>query len=123
LQKIVVAKKLYSLRNVPDDETEEMRILLREHDIDVHETSSGFFGIGSAAIWVNNVAQFDLAKELITRYQKQRYARAHQHYLEQKAAGVQTRFGDLYRKNPATVIIYLLFALFLIVLMTLPFWP
>lgn len=117
-----MAKKLYPLRNVPDDETEEMRILLREHDIDFHETSSGFFGIGTAAIWVNNVAQFDLAKELITGYQKQRFAQSHQHYLEQKAAGIQTRFGDLYRRNPATVITYILIALFLIILMTLPFW-
>jgi hypothetical protein len=49
-----VATKLYSLRSVPDDESEEMRVLLREHNIDFHETSSGFFGIGSAAFWVNN---------------------------------------------------------------------
>jgi hypothetical protein len=117
-----VAKKLYPLRNVPDDETEEMRILLRDHDIGFHETSSGFFGIGTAAIWVNNSAQFDAAKELIEQYQQQRYAQARKHYLDQKATGDQTRFGDLYRNNPGTVITYLLFALFLIVLMTLPFW-
>ncbi len=117
-----MAKKLYPLRNVPDDETEELRILLRDHDIDFHETSSGFFGIGTAAIWVNDTAQFDFAKELISQYQRQRYAQAHQHYLDQKAAGDQTRFGDLYRRNPGTVITYLLFALFLIILMTLPFW-
>ena len=117
-----MAQKLYPLRNVPDDETEEMRILLREHDIDFHETSSGFFGIGTAAIWVNDEAQFDRAKALISQYQQDRYQRAHQDYLERKAAGEQTRFVDIYRRNPRMVILYLSFALFLIFLMTLPFW-
>jgi hypothetical protein len=59
---------------------------------------------------------------LISQYQQQRYAQAHKAYLEQKATGEQTRFRDLYRKDPGTVIVYLLFALFLIFLMTLPFW-
>lgn len=117
-----MAKKLYPLRNVPDDESEEMRILLREHNIDFHETSSGFFGIGTAALWVNNENQFDTARELISQYQKQRYTQAHKIYLEQKAAGEQARFSDLYRKDPGRVILYLLFALFLVFLMTLPFW-
>jgi len=117
-----VAKKLYPLRNVPDDESEEMRILLREHNIDFHETSSGFFGIGTAAFWVNNENQFEVARELISQYQKQRYLQAHHIYLEQKIAGKQTRFSDLYRKDPGRVILYLLFALFLVFLMTLPFW-
>ncbi len=117
-----MAKKLYPLRNVPDEECEEMRILLREHDIDFHETSSGFFGIGTAAIWANNEHQFEVARELIRGYQAQRYEQAHQTYLEQKAAGEHTRFKDLYRKNPGTVVLYLLFTLFLIFLMTLPFW-
>ena len=117
-----MAKKLYPLRNVPDDECEEMRILLREHEIDFHETSSGFFGIGTAAIWVNNEDQHENARELIREYQKQRYTQAHQTYLDQKAAGEHTRFSDLYRKKPGTVVLYLLFALFLVFLMTLPFW-
>jgi len=117
-----MAKKLYPLRNVPDDETEEMRILLREHDIDFHETSSGFFGIGTSAIWVNDATQYDTARDLIANYQQARYQHAHQDYLARKAAGEQTRFGDMYRKNPGTVILYLSFALFLIFLMTLPFW-
>lgn len=117
-----MAKKLYPLRNVPDDETEEMRILLREHEIDFHETSSGFFGIGTAAIWINHEAQFETARALLTQYQKQRYTLARGEYLERKAAGEHTRFSDLYRKNPGTVILYLLFALLLIFLMTLPFW-
>ena len=117
-----MAKKLYPLRNVPDDESEEMRILLREHDIEFHETSSGFFGIGTAAIWVNEDAQFEPARALISKYQQDRYKHAHQEYLERKAAGKHTRFVDMYRKKPGTVVLYLLFALFLISLVTLPFW-
>jgi len=117
-----MAQKLYPLRSVPDDEAEEMRVLLREHDIDFHETSSGFFGIGTAAIWVNNPAQFDDARALITDYQAQRYTQARREYLTQKSRGVQPRFSDLLRKNPSRVITYLLTVLVLIFLSTLPFW-
>jgi hypothetical protein len=117
-----MAKKLYPLRFVPDDEIEEMRILLREHEIEFHETSSGFFGIGTAAIWVNDAAQLKTAKALIAAYQDQRYTRAHQDYLTRKAVGEHTKFLDLFQQNPGKVSVYLLFALFLIFLTTLPFW-
>ena len=117
-----MAVKLYPLRNVPDDETEEMRVLLREHEIEFHETSSGFFGIGTAAIWVNEPGQLSEARSLIAGYQKQRYARAHHDYIAQKAAGEQTRFKDIFKQNPGKIVMYLLFALFLISLTTLPFW-
>ena len=117
-----MAKKLYPLRFVPDDEIEEMRILLREHGIEFHETSSGFFGIGTAAIWVNDAAQLDTAKALIAAYQNQRYTHAHQVYLMRKAADEHTKFLDLFQRNPGKVSVYLLFAFFLIFLTTLPFW-
>jgi hypothetical protein len=117
-----VAIKLYPLRNVPEDEAEEMRSLLREHDIDFHETTAGFIGIGTAAIWVNKESQFEQAKSLIEQYQLERYASARGLYQQRKARGEQTKFIDLLNKNPMKVILYVLFAIILLLLITKPFW-
>lgn len=117
-----MAIKLYPLRNVPDDEAEQMRELLRTAEIEFHETNAGFIGIGTAAIWVDDPAQFEHAQSLIAEYQQQRYHQAHDQFLQRKARGDQTHFIDLLKENPARIIFYILFALFLVLIMTTPFW-
>jgi len=117
-----MARKLYALRNVPDDEIDEMRALLREHDIDFHETDAGFFGIGTAAIWVKQTGQFDQAKALITEYQQQRFERARGEYEALKAQGRHPRLIDALRARPGRMMVYLLFALLLLAIMTGPYW-
>lgn len=117
-----MAKKLYALRNVPEDEIDEMRAVLREHDIDFHETDAGFFGIATAALWINEPLQFDQAKQLIDDYQLQRYQHARNEYETMKAKGAQPRFTDFFRAEPGKIITYILFALLLIAIMTGPYW-
>ncbi len=117
-----MAKKLYTLRNVPEDEVDEMRALLREHEIDFHETDAGFFGIATAALWVNDPQQFDQAKQLIADYQQQRYQHARNEYETMKAEGSQPRFSDFLRAKPGKIITYIFFALLLIAIMTGPYW-
>lgn len=97
-------------------------MLLREHEIDFHETNAGFIGIGTAAIWVNKEAQFEQAKTLIEQYQHARYTNARNAYTQQISLGEQTRFVDLLRQNPLKVILYVLFAILLLLLITQPFW-
>lgn len=117
-----MAKNLYPLRNVPQDEADEMRALLNEHHIDFHETSAGFIGIGTAAIWVNDESQYDAAKALIAQYQTERFDRARRDYQQQLSSGNHNRFVDLFKQNPGKVITYILFAFCLIYLMARPFW-
>ena len=117
-----MARKLYSLRNVPDDEADEMRSLLQEHDVDFHETSAGFLGIGTAAIWVKDETQFDLARDLIADYQAERYNNAREAYLRKLAEGTHTRFSDIFMRDPWRIFMMILFALFLILLTVLPFF-
>ena len=117
-----MAKKLYALRNVPDDEAEEMRVLLRESSIYFHETTAGFIGIGTAAIWVNDESQFENAQHLIEEYQLTRYTNAREDYLSQKAAGSHKRFTDVFIDHPLRTIAYIGFALFLLFLVARPFW-
>ncbi len=117
-----MAKKLYALRNVPEDEIDEMRAVLREHDIDFHETDAGFFGIATAAIWINQESQFEQAKQLLSEYQQQRFQAAREQYETSKASGTQTRFVDLFRASPGKILVYVFFALVLVAIMTGPYW-
>ena len=63
---------VFRLRNVPDDEAEEIRNLLKHNHIDFYETPAGNWGISMPAIWLNDDDQLERAKELIKEYQQHR---------------------------------------------------
>lgn len=63
------------MRDVPEDEAEEVRTLLNSHDIEYFETFAGNWGISMPALWIKEVEEFDRARELIDRYQAQRSER------------------------------------------------
>ena len=64
-----MAVLLFPLRNVPDDEAEEVRALLGTHGIDFYETPASAFGISAGAIWLRDEAQLQVARQLIDDYQ------------------------------------------------------
>ena len=49
---------LFKLRNVPDDEAEEVRQLLNDHEINFYETRAGGWGISMPGIWLPDDRQF-----------------------------------------------------------------
>ena len=63
---------LFKLRRVEDDEADEIRALLHEHEIDFYETTNGRWGLGYAAIWLHSDEHLERGKALIVDYQKQR---------------------------------------------------
>lgn len=63
---------LLKLNQVPDDEAEEIRVLLAEADIDFYETSSGNWGASLAAIWLNDQGQKETVQTLLDEYQRKR---------------------------------------------------
>ncbi|MDX1464786.1 MAG: DUF6164 family protein, partial [Halomonas sp.] len=65
-----MAKLLFHLGNVPDEEAEAVRRLLDEHAIATYETRAGFWGLGVAAIWLRDEAQRERARALIDAYQQ-----------------------------------------------------
>ncbi|MBB3329708.1 hypothetical protein BDK63_000548 [Halomonas campaniensis] len=65
-----MARLLFRLGNVPDAEAEEVRELLEAHGFDTFETRAGFWGLGVAAIWLHDEAQFDAAREVLDAYQQ-----------------------------------------------------
>ena len=65
---------LLNLRQVPDDEAEEVRTLLNEQQIPFYETTPSLWGISSGGIWLTNPTDRERAKALMEDYQQQRNA-------------------------------------------------
>ena len=82
-----MALLLFRLRNVPDDEADEVRHLLNENSIEFYETSAGNWGISMPAIWLRNDDDYDLAFSLLHQYQLSRSQRMRAEYEADKAAG------------------------------------
>lgn len=102
-----MSKLLFKLRNVPDDEAEEVRVLLSEHQIDFYETSAGNWGVSLPALWVRDEAQYSQARELLDIYQAGRNARVREEYARLKQEGKHKTVLDSFRENPFAFIAYL----------------
>ena len=102
-----MAKLLFKLRNVPDDEVEEIHTLLSEHQIDFYETSSGNWGISMPALWVSDDVQYQRARELLDVYQADRSARVRAEYAQLKQAGQHPTIFTRFREKPFTIVAYL----------------
>ena len=60
-----MAKLLFRLNGVSDDEANEVRQLLDEAGFDTYETDAGRWRISLAAIWLRNDVEFERARALI----------------------------------------------------------
>lgn len=116
-----MAVLLFNLRGVPDDEAQEVRQLLGDHQIDYYETSAGNFGLGTAAIWLKESEQQPLARQLLAQYQQQRVHRVRSGYDQLRQQGRHRRLLDSFRDNPVRFIMYLGFIALLLYLSIKPF--
>ncbi len=62
-------KRVFDTRGAPEEEIAGVREVLQEHGIKYYETSSGNWGLGSAALWVREETDYDRARELIDGFQ------------------------------------------------------
>jgi hypothetical protein len=67
-----MAKLLFRLRNVPEDEAEGIRALLAEHRFETFETSGGLFQISMPAIWLVHDSDFATARSVLDQWQAER---------------------------------------------------
>jgi len=102
-----VSKLLFKLRNVPEDEVEEVRVLLAENDIECYETGGGNWGISMPGLWIKDDHQFALAQELFDAYQEERAIRARQEYELNRQAGDKKTLWTNFLEEPARVSAYL----------------
>jgi len=116
-----MAAKLFKLRNVPDDEAEDIRLLLREHGIEYYETDAGGWGISVPAIWIYESSRLEEAGALIDTYQKERSRRSRAEYRLLKEEGRHPRVRDKIRKKPLQFLLFLLMCLFILYVSLAPF--
>ncbi len=98
-----MAVLLFKLRNVPEEEAEEVRSLLVEHGIDIYETSAGNWRISMPAIWLRDELQLEQAKQLLEDYQHFRYMRAREEFDNHRAQGLHPTLWTNFRSEPLRV--------------------
>lgn len=103
----IMSALLFSLRNVPDDEAEEIRQLLASNGIEFYETPAGKWGISSPGIWLHDEDKLPKAKSLIETYQKERFVEHRQEFEALKRQGKNRTIADVIAENPLRFVVYL----------------
>lgn len=116
-----MAELLFKLRSVPDDEAEDIRQLLSEHEIDFYETHAGGWGISMPGIWLHDDVRLDEAKALIAQYQAERAINARAAFEQLKEEGMHQTMGDKIVEHPFQFLILSLAVLFILYLSLSPF--
>ena len=117
-----MSKLLMNLRNVPDDEAEDVRAMLDAQQIAFYETRPSIWGVSAGGIWVTEDAAFADARRAMDDYQQQRTARARAEYAAAKQAGTAATFVTMLRAEPARVVMSVLGIILAVALVTLPFF-
>ncbi len=117
----VMSKLLMNLRNVPDDEADDVRAMLDARQIAFYETRPSIWGVSAGGIWVTDDAAFADARRAMDDYQQQRSARARAEYAAAKRAGTAETFMKMLRAEPVRVVMSVLGILFALGLVVIPF--
>ena len=115
-----MAKMLLNLRNVPDDEADDVRAFLETNGIAWYETQPGLFGISLGAIWVKHDSDFPEAKRLMADYQEGRGWKMRAQNDAARRDGTAETFGSMLRERPGWVSVRIIGSLRLLALMARP---
>lgn len=111
---VIMAKLLFRMRHVPDDEAQEVRALLEQNNIDFFETFPGNWGISMPALWLKDKDQYAEARDLLDAYQDDRRQRVQSEYQASKQRGEAKTTWQAFKESPIRLISY--FTLIAIVL-------
>ncbi|MDH3670093.1 MAG: DUF6164 family protein [Gammaproteobacteria bacterium] len=75
-----MARKVYDTNQASSEEISDILALLQRHAISHYETPKGVFGLSLGAIWVENDADYDTARQIIEEYDKAHALRVRQQY-------------------------------------------
>jgi len=111
-----MAKLLFRLNGVNEDEAEEVRALLHDAGVEFYETNEGRWRISVAAIWLRQNEDYESARALLDDYQQQRLQRVR----KQQQAGETQGMLKRWLEQPAELVMTLI-AVLLVLGLTL--WP
>ena len=112
---------LLNMRNVPDDEADEVRALLDEHGIDYYETQPSFWGMSFGGIWLRDDARKDEAKTLLKEYHLQRAERMRALYEQRQRDGDVQHLGKRLVTHPLRSLAVIAIIVFLCLVSLMPF--
>ena len=112
--------RLLNLRHVPDDEADEVRSLLEQHEISYYETQPSLWGVSAGGIWIRRDEQIATAERLMAEYQYRRRTNARAEYAAAGHAGA-ARAWRAFREHPLQAIAALLAIAIVLALTALPF--
>jgi hypothetical protein len=103
-----MSKLLLNLRNVMDDEIDDVRAMLESNRIEFYETRPSRWGISYGGIWVANDDDIAQAKRLMADYQAARRTRVRGEREAALRDGTADTFADVLRREPLRVVLTVL---------------
>lgn len=113
---------LFSLRNVPEDEAEDIRRLLTSNDINFYETPAGKWGISSPGIWLQHADALQTAKALIETYQQERFHRHRTEFESLRSQGKLKTIVHVIAEHPLRFVFYLAVIVVVLYFSIVPFF-
>ena len=95
-----MARLLFPLRYVPEEEAEAVRRLLDQHEFDWFETSAGNWGISMPGIWLRDEQQLEQAQRCLNEFQASLADEARAVLAKAREAGEQDTLLRRLRRNP-----------------------
>lgn len=117
-----MAKLIFRLHNVPDDEAEEVRQLLDDHGFETYETSAGRWRISMPGIWLIDDSRKAEARAVIEAYQRERQARLRAEYEAAQQRGEVPTLWARFTASPVSFLVILLALAAIVLISTLPFF-
>jgi hypothetical protein len=114
-----MSKLLLNLRDVPDDEADDVRRFLDSAGIGYYETQPNLWGI-SGCIWIRDDGDLAEAQRLMAEYQRGRQARAREERAEAERNGSAETFVGVLRAQPLQVALIVIAIALLLGLVALP---
>ncbi|RFF27060.1 MULTISPECIES: DUF6164 family protein [unclassified Wenzhouxiangella] len=111
---------LLNLRNVPDDEIEEVRSLMNEHGIECYDTPPGPFGITAGGIWLKDPDDYARARELMDSYQAERAERARAQWQAAHERGEAETLSSIIRRHPLKTLLIVAGSIFVLMVLFSP---
>ena len=116
-----MAKIIFRLQHVSNEEADEVKSLLTEHGMDFYESPAGNWGISMHALWLNDESQYARAKQLIDEYQLERSQRIRLEKQQQIENGEYETFVQRLLNRPVQVLVTAAFILFILYVSIMPF--
>ena len=116
-----MAKLIFKLKSVPDDEADDIKNLLTENQIEFYESPAGNWEISMHALWLNDEARYAQAKQLIDEYQVRRSQRIRLETQQKIEQGEHETFIQRLLNKPVQFLITLAIIVFILYFSIMPF--